>query len=50
MKSILSILIFTTLFLSSCAEKPQEEKKFYETATVTTGSISAIDRVIATVE
>ena len=47
---MLSILIISTLFLASCSDKPQEEKKFYETATVSTGSISATDRVIATVE
>lgn len=51
MKTTLSLLIIiSTLFLASCSEKPQEEKKFYETALVTTGSISETDRVIATVE
>lgn len=47
---IITTLILTMLFLTSCAEKPQEEKKFYETATVATGSISGMDRVIAAVE
>lgn len=50
MKIILSLLIISAFFLTSCSEKPKEEKKFYETAFVTTGSISETDRVIATIE
>ncbi|MDD5377434.1 MAG: HlyD family efflux transporter periplasmic adaptor subunit [Candidatus Gracilibacteria bacterium] len=48
--NILSLFLISTLLLASCSEKPQQEKKFYETAVVTTGSISGTDRVIATVE
>lgn len=47
---ILSLFALSVILLTSCSEKPLPEKKFYETATVSTGSISAIDRVIAVVE
>lgn len=50
MKTLIFTLFISTLLLSSCSEKPKEEKKFYETAFVMTGSISEADRVIATVE
>lgn len=43
-------LVISLFILASCSEKPREEQKFYETAFVTTGSISEIDRVVATVE
>jgi len=50
MKTLLSILFISIILLTSCNQEPVQEKKFYETALVTTGSISGTDRVIATVE
>lgn len=50
MKTSISLLIISTFLLTSCSEEPLPEKKFYETATVVTGSIAVTDRVIATVE
>lgn len=50
MKTFISILFISTLLLISCGQEVSKEKKFYETALVTTGSISGTDRVIVTVE
>ncbi|NCP76735.1 efflux RND transporter periplasmic adaptor subunit [bacterium] len=50
MKTIFPIILISTLFLTSCSEEPLPEKKFYETATVVTGSVSATDRAISTLE
>ncbi len=50
MKIFISIFLLSTLLLTSCGQEIPKEKKFYETALVTTGSISVTDRVIAMVE
>lgn len=50
MKTFISLLFIPTLLLTSCSQEIPKEKKFYETAIVTTGSISGTDRVIATIE
>lgn len=46
----LSFILLSTLLLASCSEEPLSEKKSYETAIVSTGNISATDKIIATVE
>jgi multidrug efflux pump subunit AcrA (membrane-fusion protein) len=50
MKTYISIALISILLLTSCGQEAPKEKKFYETALVTTGSISGTDRVISTVE
>lgn len=50
MKTTITIFLISTIFFTSCSEKIEQEKKFYETTMVTTGSISETDRIIATAE
>lgn len=50
MKITRSLFLLSGLLLASCSKESLPEKKFYETAIVTTGSISSTDRVITTVQ
>lgn len=48
--TLLASLLISTFLLASCSQESLPEKKSYETAMVSTGSISVTDRVIATAE